>query len=288
MSTYAFSKPTYGVNVPANPFGVTFYVSNTTNPTEDQGAPGPVAQGRTPKNPFTTIAAAVTAAVSGRGDTIVIQRGTYTENLTLDKAGLTLLSAVPYGYPDHTIIRGTTSITASGVSAYNLEFFSNSTTAASVSNTFAGEAGDLWFENCSFASNGTTEPQFGLRIFGANNVVVRGCFFIDNGTGISLEGGTNSWPSGILVEHCVFVEQTTRHLSVPSPSQVENITVRWNAFNRGAVTPTDYVNIAAGNGQMYGNVIAVATNASASIVIPAGVLYGPNGTEAGWSTARPA
>ena len=32
MSTYAFSKPTYGQAFPVSPFGVTFYVSNTTNP----------------------------------------------------------------------------------------------------------------------------------------------------------------------------------------------------------------------------------------------------------------
>ena len=94
MSNYAFHKPVHGTFIRANPFGVTFYVSNTTNPGERQGSPGPTRQGRSPENPFSTVAAAVTEAVAGRGDTIVIQRGTYTENINFNKAGLTVVASI--------------------------------------------------------------------------------------------------------------------------------------------------------------------------------------------------
>jgi hypothetical protein len=67
------------------------------------------------------------------------------------------------------------------------------------------------------------------------------------------------------------------------------VTIRHNTFGRGAVTPSDYVNLGVnGNGHMHNNAIASATNASADIIIPAGLIYTANYTEAGVTTARPA
>ena len=285
----------------SNGFGVIFYVSNTTNPTENQGAPGPGPAGRSPRGPFTTIQAAINAAVAGRGDVIVIQRGTYTETLAINKAGLTLMGAVPYGYPDHVIVTGRSVVTANGVSGYNLEFFSNSTTAASlVVGTAVTEAVGSWWENCSFASDGITEPACGALVSGGNDHAFVNCRFIDNGRGLIIHSGITSFASGLQVRECQFLENTTVDLGdgasgdttlggLGESGGVRNLVCVRNTFGGGVTIPTDFVNFAGtSNGYMGQNLFASATNASATITVPAGILIGPNGTEAGWSTARPA
>ena len=292
-----------------NPFGVTFYVSNTTNPTEGQGSPGTTAQGRSPKNPFTTIQAAINAATNGRGDTIIIQRGTYTETLTVDVPGLTLVGSVPYGYPDHVIIQGVTTITASNVSFYNIEFFSNSADAAStVIGLFTAGVNSSWFEACSFASNGTIEPEVGSIVWGGNDHVYRNCRFVDNTFGLVLRANTDDFASHVEVMDCEFYENTTADITTNAIAAaaatvansggvagsgvdqgVRNFRCVRNDFGVGEVTPTDFVNIVgASSGYMADNYFASATNASATITIPAGVLYAGNHTEAGEQTARPA
>lgn len=294
---------------PVNPFGVTYYVSNTTNPGEEQGSAGvtPRQQGRTPQSPYATIAAAITDSVSGRGDVVIIQRGTYTENLNFNKAGMTVIGAVPYGYPDHVIIAGNAQVNANGVSFYNLEFFSNSATLYCMRLGQATEANSVWFGNCSFASDGTTEPEGGVAIHGGNNLTFQDCYFIDLTYAIRLtEGLTSVQPTHLTIRGCHFLENTTADLSdfggltgtglvgfegTTTPG-VGNLVCVDNDFGTGAVTPTDFINIASGaqasSGYMARNSFGSTTNASATITIPAGILYAANGTEAGWSTARPA
>lgn len=283
-------------------FGVTFYVSNTTNPGEDQGAAGVTSrqQGRTPKNPFTTIAAAIAESVSGRGDVIVIQRGTYTENLTVNKTGLTLMGAVSFGYPDHVIISGRTVVTSPGCSFYNLEFFSNDATLASVRlGAFADAANTIsstWFENCSFASDGTTEPEVGCLIYGGNNTVFKRCWFVDNTFGINIRANLGEFAAHVVIDDCEFVESTTAHIGTAAgqitggaDAGIRNFLCVNSHFNRGEVTPTDYMNIAGTSSGMIAKcTFANATNAIGDIVIPDGILYVANSTEAGDTTARPA
>lgn len=54
--------------------------------------------------------------------------------------------------------------------------------------------------------------------------------------------------------------------------------------------PTDFILLAdnGNTGIIAGNQFAIATNATAKLTIGTGIMWGPNGTEAGWSTARPA
>lgn len=302
-----------GASSAANPFGVTFYVSNTTNPTENQGSAGPTRQGRSPKNPFATLGAAISEAVSGRGDRIVLQRGTYSvSDLAVNKAGLVIEAANPYGYPDHVLIQGDVYVTASGVTLRGMEFFSGSASEGSVAvgMTSAGafsEVNGFTAERCSFASDGTSEPEYGLRIFGGNNHTLIGCRFVDNTRGLSLRSGSDSFVSGVRILFCEFLENTAYDIGTGSPTEnpdgsldvtgdglgrdggVRNLVCKWNTFGAGEVTPTDFINIVGtSSGVMAENTFASATNASATITIPAGILYGPNGTEAGWSSARPA
>lgn len=287
----------------SNGFGVPFYVSNTTNPGEFQGSAGPTAQGRSPRNPFATIQAAVDAAVAGRGDVIVIQRGTYTENVTVNKGGLTLLGAVPYGYPDHVIITGLTVFRGANISAYNVEFFSNSTAGASLKiGDGTAESVSAWCENCSFSSNGTIEPIVGVLIVGGNDHSFYKCHFVDNTNHMLVHTGLSSYPAGVNVVDCQFFEGTTVDIGTAAAvitdgdqynggagGGITNFRCYNNNFGGGTAAPTDFINITGtSSGFMSGNRFATATNAAAVITIPGGILYGPNGTEAGWSTARPA
>lgn len=293
----------------AGGFGVVFYVSNTTNPTEDQGSPGPTASGRSPKNPFTTIPAATTATVANRGDVVVIQGGTYSvSDLDFNKAGVTYVAANRYGYPDKVVISGDSYVTADRVGFYGIEFFSNSADECSMSVGLStagdfSEADSAWFEQCSFASDGTSEPEYGLRLFGGNNHVVRYSRFIDNTRALSLRSGI-SMLTGLVLEGNHFVENTTYDLGTGAPTSgsqpatgdfhgidqgVLNLVCVDNRFAGGATPPTDFVNIVGNSsGYMSLNTFASATNAAATITIPAGILYAVNGTEAGWSSARPA
>lgn len=61
------------------------------------------------------------------------------------------------------------------------------------------------------------------------------------------------------------------------------------ANQEDATKPTTYINaaIASTTGFVSGNHFANTTNQAAVLAIAAGVIWGPNGTEAGWSTARP-
>lgn len=287
----------------SNGFGVIYYVSNTTNPGEFQGSRGTERQGRSPRNPFATIQAAVDEAVAGRGDVIVIQRGTYTETVTANKNGLTLLGAVPYGYPDHVIVVGATVFRGANISAYNMEFFSNSASRTSLKiGDDTTESASAYLKNCSFASNGTTEPVCGAMVVGGNDHSFIGCRFIDNTNGLLVHSGITSFPSGLRVINCEFLENTTVDFGTGSGGAFEvdgyqggpgegirNLICVDNYFGGGVTIPTDFVNISgASSGFMSGNRFASATNASATITIPAGILYATAATEAGWATARPA
>lgn len=291
-------------------FGVVFYVSNTTNPGEFQGSAGPTAQGRSPKNPFANIASATTATVAGRRDLVVIQAGTYTvTDETFNKAGVTYVAAAPFGYPDSVVISGDCYVTADNVGFRGIEFFSNSADEASMSVglTSAGDFSEVnaaVFERCSFASDGTSEPEYGLRLFGGNNHVVRFSRFVDLTRALSLRSGGTSMLTGLWLEGNHFIENTTYDLGTGAPvsgSQpatgdfhgidqgVLNLVCIDNTFAGGATPPTDFVNIVGtSSGIMTRNTFASATNAAATITIPAGILYAANGTEAGWSSARPA
>lgn len=291
-------------------FGAVFYLSNSTNPGEFQGSTGPTAQGRSPRNPFFDVTDALAATVSGRNDVIVCQGGTYTvTDEAINKNGVTFVAASPYGYMDKVVFSGDIYVTGANVGFVGIEFFSNSANDASVTvgMTSAGafsEVSGAWFERCSFASDGTTEPEYGLRLFGGNNHVVRGCRFIDNTRALSLRGGSDSYVSGVWIEGNHFLENTTYDLGTGTPASgsqvatgdhlgvdqgVRNLVCVGNVFGLGEVTPTDFVNIVGtSSGIMAYNVFASATNAAATITIPTGILYVANGTEAGWSSARPA
>lgn len=270
-----------------NPFGRKLYVSNAA--VNEHGVrPG-----------FVTIASAISNAQAG--DTITIGRGTYTENPNFNLAGLTVRAGYTGGYPDQVVITGTSTVNASNVTIEGIEFFSNSATAASLQVGSTTEVNSFVARRCSFASDGTTEPRYGLRIRGGNNHRVEFCRFVDNTYGFVVHSGLSSFASGVTAIGNEFLENTTLdfgNLGTGDPNSaagaeygIHNLLYVDNYHGRGQVTPTDFVNITDTNGTSSGfmarNTFASATNASATITIPAGILYGPNGTEAGWSTARP-
>lgn len=74
--------------------------------------------------------------------------------------------------------------------------------------------------------------------------------------------------------------------------QVDNLQLWNNIFDQleDGTEPTDFILLQdnANTGIIGGNMFAIATNATAKLTIGTGLMWAPNGTEAGWSTARPA
>lgn len=280
----AFAGGASGLLFGPNPFGRKLYVSSTEDNRGETGV----------RRTHSTGASAIADAQAG--DIITFARGTYTENLNFNKAGLTVVSAnALWGYPDQVIIQGTTTVNADGVTFVGMEFFSNSATEACVQVGATTEAASFAALSCSFSSDGTTEPAYGLRIRGGNNHWVEGCKFVDCVRGFVIHSGITSYASGVHAYGNEYLECSTLDFgntgaagaagagySVTSLVYMGNIHARGTAF----VNITDTVG--ASNGYMALNQFRNATNQASVITIPAGILYGPNGTEAGWSTARPA
>ena len=183
-----------------------------------------------------------------------------------------------------------------------IEFFSNSTggrgsvdVGLTGGTTFA-EVNNSVFDRCSLASDGTTEPAYGLKIYGGNNHQVLNTRFIDNGRALALRSGSDSFVSCVTLRGCEFLENTTYDLGTGGAAGelgldggVRNLVCVDNIFGGGEVLPTDVINIVGtSSGIITRNSFALATNELARLVIPAGILYVANYTEAGVTTARPA
>ena len=122
-----------------------------------------VSAGGTPDGAnYTTIASALTAASSG--DTIFIQTGTYTENLTL-KAGVNLTAFTCDAYTPNVTIKGKMTFTATGTSSISgIQLETNSDNFLSITGSNALE---INFINCFLDVRNNT----GISINNANALV---------------------------------------------------------------------------------------------------------------------
>lgn len=261
--------------------GTAFFVDGTDGSNNNTGASWEAAKA--------TIAAAITAASTG--DTIYIAAGSYDEEVTIAKAGLTLVGAANRGSvgiaPTATNATAMT-INANGVTLVNVGCegdgtggglhvegnirrfrafgckIEGGTFAAKLESTAAGSVGDTRFEDCEFAWTGTA---LHFVVSGAGDPVtqtyLRNCLFHNyTAAGINVD---TVHTADLWVEDCFFARQ------------------------EDGTEPTDYVlaSVASTTGFFSGNRFATATNAAAVLTIAAGVIWAANATEAGWSTARP-
>ena len=148
-----------------------------------------------------SIQAAIVGAADG--DTIVVDAGVYTENLTIDKA-VTILGAnagiAGTGARDsETIIKGTTTVTAAGpVTIDGVEVFNTSSAGSQFIGVSVHTAGDVTIENSVFFSpvaNGSNEDRaINLDTTAQGHIVIANNLITGDATG---KFSTASWHRGI-------------------------------------------------------------------------------------------
>jgi hypothetical protein len=133
----------------------------------------------------------------------------------------------------------------------------------------------------------------GALFEGAGDLLLEDCELAWAPIGIELKANLVGFCTQIMLRRLKFHNNGTAGLSQFSAAQcVDNLEMRDSFFdgNEDGTTPTKFINLAnaANHGLIAGNFFRFATNATAQMTIGAGIFWGPNGTEAGWSLARPA
>lgn len=133
----------------------------------------------------------------------------------------------------------------------------------------------------------------GARLWGAGDVLLEDCEFAWAAVGLQLKANAVGLVTQACIRNSRFHNNATACLSHDAANAVVANLMLWNNFFdqlEDGTEPTDFILLSDnGNfGHIAGNQFAIATNATAKLTIGTGLMWGPNGTEAGWSTARPA
>jgi len=145
---------------------------------------------------------------------------------------------------------------------------------------------------CKFEGNEAANPGGQVVLQGCGDTILEDCEIAWGVNGIIGDSNDDGFPTQTLIRRCWFHDLTTVHVGVGAAEHFVEIWMYKNKHMRdeAGVAPTDFILLSdnANIGHMAENQFANATNATGVITIGTGILYGPNGTEAGWSTARPA
>jgi hypothetical protein len=170
---------------------------------------------------YTTIASALTAAVSGQ--TIFIRPGTYTEDLTL-KAGVNLTAFDCDAFTPNVTIVGNATFTAAGsVSISGIRLQTNSAAFLTISGSAASI---VWLTECYLNCTNSTGIILSTSDSGGA-VRIQNCFGNIGTTGISLFTSTS--PSSIIINDTTIVNNGS---STTSSSLSEGLfRARYCSFN---------------------------------------------------------
>jgi hypothetical protein len=244
--------------------------------------------GRRPWSPLATVQAAVNKA--GSNYLIAVAPGEYDEDVVVTKSKLTIMGLGPKHSVRITgVAAGTkTALTLTntqdvGLINLNLE---GRTTGGGLA--VAGQTRRLHVAHSKIHGGANA-----LKLSNAGGQAVDICIE-DNviglaTNGLSIVGGGGDPLNQLIVRRNLFQRIDTDCLVTDGVAY--DVSVLDNIFAaKAGVEPTRYIKLdAAGTtGIVAGNQFATAANLAAKIVLAAGVMFGPNGTEAGWSTTRPA
>lgn len=131
------------------------------------------------------------------------------------------------------------------------------------------------------------------RLYGAGDVLMDDCEFAWANVGLQFRANLVGFVTQAFIQKSRFHNNATACISESANQQeVDNLQLWNNIFDQleDGTEPTDFVLLQnnGNTGIIGGNQFALATNASAKLTIGTGLMWAPNGTEAGWSTARPA
>lgn len=234
------------------------------------------------------------------GDVAYIGPGSYDEAVVIPpgKTNLTFFG---------TGSKGTVAIAPSAANAIPM----------SIEGSASQRTSDIRLVNIGLETNGTGT---GLKVFGnIRRIAVEQCKIEGGSVALQLESTAAGLVADCRIEECelawtetalqiavsgggdpvtqtkifknLFHNFSSRGLYVPTVHSAD-LWVLSNVFANqedGSQPTNEYLSAAVANttGLVAGNVFGDATNDVTKLAIAAGVIWGPNGTEAGWSTARP-
>lgn len=243
---------------------------------------------------YTSLTAALSASIASRGDTILVLPGTHTQTalLTMSKANVRL-TGIP-GWERATIINGDTtagvdciSVTGARCIIEHLTLRSGSATSFAVS--LSATSDQTKIRSVHFES--TNANGDGLEIAAnADGVIIEDCVFdqLDLAVNLVSTGGAGS--DDVVLKGCLFRGCTTGLTDAGSAGATHFTRLVVEACKSVGTLGADWLKldtIAGGTGVITGCLWSHASNAATRFVIPAGVLWVCNGTQAGWSTAAP-
>lgn len=240
-----------------------------------------------------TIANAISLMVSG--DVLVLGPQRHTiGNLSIPatKTNLTIIGAGN---------RGASYIQPSVAASQGLEVLADDVTLINVGvsdssgGTYALSVGSASVSPDRFRAYGCKfeGSSIGCRLYGAGDVLLEDCEFAWAPTGVQLRANLVGFNTEIYIRNSRFHNYLTVGVGeFANAQQVNNLLLADNYFERqedGTAGTDDILLQHNGNtGLITGNRFPRATNGTGFITIGTGLIYNPNGTEAGWSTARPA
>lgn len=244
---------------------------------------------------YTTIQSAVNAAVSGRGDTILVAAGGYNETVTIAKTNLTIIGlggrGAAYVEPSAAGAEAI-QVTADDVTLINLGADGDDTSdyALNLNSVSRFRAKGCKFELGSGTGpavllNGTATDQTGDAIF-------EDCEFAWCGSGILADDSAYGYVTQVRIKDCRFHNFSAVGIGVATNGLFKNLEVIDCTFDQleDGTEPTDFILLSdnGNTGIITGNRFAIATNDTAKLTIGTGLMWVANATEAGYSTARPA
>lgn len=231
--------------------------------------------------------------VAEDGDVIYIEPGTYDENIVIATSGLTLVGVGARGRPwiNPTTGVGLQISEVDDIVIVNLGIAGAAAAAACLQLTSTSESR---FYGCKIEGGADVmtlvEGTAGAQ---CSNLMFFDCEWAWGTVGVEFDDSLYGFPTQILFRRCWFHEVTTVHMrDNPAAGGVVDLWVEECRFmnSEDATEPTDYLVLdrVGDTGFFTGNHFAMAANVAVKNTIAAGIIWGPNGTEAGWSTARPA
>lgn len=182
-----------------SPFAQLWYVDGTN------GSDGN--NGKSPRKAFQTIAAAISASVAGRGDTIIIAPGTYTITAILSPKAQTIFRAAMYSQRNPTVkitataVADLVDVDADNVQFYGIEFLAGGNTVDNLVNIASvASVNGVRFEGCVFNGADKTSVAGILATHATNTLnalVVFNCLFRDL-TGTMIDIGVQGIPYGYI------------------------------------------------------------------------------------------
>jgi len=227
------------------------------------------------------------------GDIAFIGPGSYDEeDLVIDTPNVTIIGAGN---------RGQIGIAPSAVGGNGLQILADGVTLVNVgcakesTADFALKVGSQTISPDRFRAYGCKIEGDGIaaHLQGAGDVIMDDCEFCWCGSALILESNDIGFNTQIRIKNSLFHNYVTVGLGqFAAAQQVNDLWLIDNVFARqedGTVGTDDILLADNGNtGLITGNRFPRATNGTGFITIGTGLIYNPNGTEAGWSTARPA